>query len=344
MSQNPNVTIVLPVYNVEPYLRQCLDSVVNQTMREIQIICVNDGSTDGSPAILEEYAAKDPRIMVIHQENQGAGSARNAAFSHIQGKYTYFVDPDDWIELQLCEKLFKFAEEKQADIVYLGFRLFKQDGSIKRFRRVRCVSDDKSLTLDERKKRFLYINATIRKFWNSDFLLSRQITFAPGKRSFNDNLQNWKGVVHAQRIEVFNEILYCVRTHSGSLQNNKDRSGKLNVFRVYDEIREFLIQSGCHDQYKDVFHDYMSWMYFKIYVKCPLKVRKQMFEWALEKFDEDLNGFCQKSSFFNGRLFFLRAVFAKKMNHQLLYFLFSTLLLTCISYSQIRKTMGLFIE
>jgi len=89
----PKVTIILPVYNVEPYLRQCLDSVVNQTMREIQVICVNDGSTDGSPTILEEYAAKDPRVEVYHQENQGAGSARNAAYPYVRGKYTTLPIP-----------------------------------------------------------------------------------------------------------------------------------------------------------------------------------------------------------------------------------------------------------
>ena len=127
----PNVTIVLPVYNVEPYLRQCLDSVIRQTMRDIQIICVNDGSTDGSLAILEEYAGNDPRIMVIPQENQGGGSARNAAFPHIKGKYTCFVDPDDWIDLQLCEKLFRRAEETQAEMLFFEFARVDDRGKTK---------------------------------------------------------------------------------------------------------------------------------------------------------------------------------------------------------------------
>jgi len=112
------VTIVLPVYNVEPYLRQCLDSVVNQTMQDIQIICVNDGSTDKSLTILQEYAARDGRIEIIDQENQGAGSARNAAIPYIRGKYVYFADPDDWLDVKLCEKTYACAEATGADAVF----------------------------------------------------------------------------------------------------------------------------------------------------------------------------------------------------------------------------------
>ena len=202
----PNVTIILPVYNVEPYLRQCLDSVVKQTMREIQIICVNDGSTDGSLAILEEYAAKDSRMMITNQGNQGAGSARNAAFPHIQGKYTYFVDPDDWIDLHLCEKLFKCAEETQAEIVYLNYFRVNQFGKTISPGRHYFLKNEVLLP-DAIKKAVLHISATptCRKFWCSHFLLEHQITFSDGKHPFNDTLQGWKGVVHAQKIAVLDE-------------------------------------------------------------------------------------------------------------------------------------------
>src|SRR5215469_13757361 len=107
----PIISIIIPVYNVEPYLRQCLDSVVNQTMRDIQIICVNDGSPDNSRAILQEYANRDSRIEIIDKPNGGQSSARNAAYPHIRGKYTLFVDSDDWIERDLCEKTYRKAEE-----------------------------------------------------------------------------------------------------------------------------------------------------------------------------------------------------------------------------------------
>ena len=91
----PKVSVVLPVYNVGKYLRQCMDSIVGQTLEEIEIICVDDGSSDDSPQILQEYARKDPRVRVICQQNQGAGAARNHGLSVAQGEYLSFLDSDD---------------------------------------------------------------------------------------------------------------------------------------------------------------------------------------------------------------------------------------------------------
>ncbi|MDR0336523.1 MAG: glycosyltransferase, partial [Planctomycetaceae bacterium] len=100
----PKVSIIIPVYNAEKYLRDCLDSVANQTLKDIEIICVDDGSPDSCPQILDEYAANDNRFKIIHQKNAGVAAARNAAYPFIKGEYTLFVDSDDIIELDLCEK------------------------------------------------------------------------------------------------------------------------------------------------------------------------------------------------------------------------------------------------
>ena len=112
----PKVSVIIPVYNVEEYLRQCLDSVVNQTLKEIEIICVDDGSTDSSLEILKEYAAKDKRITVIKQENLHAGVARNAGLAVAKGEYIHFLDSDDWVELTMLEKTFKRITKDNADI------------------------------------------------------------------------------------------------------------------------------------------------------------------------------------------------------------------------------------
>lgn len=103
MEQTPRVSIIVPVYNVAPYLRQCMDSLINQTYRNIEIICVNDGATDESGAILAEYAAKDSTIKVISQKNAGLSAARNVGFSFATGDYVMYVDSDDWIDLETCE-------------------------------------------------------------------------------------------------------------------------------------------------------------------------------------------------------------------------------------------------
>jgi len=121
------VSFIIPVYNVEHYLRQCLDSVVHQTLQEIEIICVDDGSTDGSAAILDEYATKDPRIHIIRQRNQYAGVARNHGMKHAIGEYLYFMDSDDYADLTLAEKAYACATGTNADVVLFGGEGFSND-------------------------------------------------------------------------------------------------------------------------------------------------------------------------------------------------------------------------
>ena len=117
MEQMPKVSIIVPVYNVAPYLRQCMDSAVNQTYQNIEIICVDDGSTDASSEILTEYALKNSKVRVIRQENSGLSVARNVGFSFATGEYVMYVDSDDWIDVCACEKAVFKAEEHAADLV-----------------------------------------------------------------------------------------------------------------------------------------------------------------------------------------------------------------------------------
>lgn len=113
----PKVSIIIPVYNTEKYLVRCLDSVVGQTERDLEIICINDGSTDGSAAILEMYAEKDSRVRVITQENGGLSAARNSGLDVATGKYVMFVDSDDWIPADAAAKMFHVAEESGLPVV-----------------------------------------------------------------------------------------------------------------------------------------------------------------------------------------------------------------------------------
>lgn len=118
------ISVIIPVYNAEKYLRECLDSVVNQTLRTIEIICVDDGSTDLSPQILEEYAARDSRLKILRQKNQFAGVARNNGMKIARGKYLCFLDADDVFDRTMLEKAFKRAEKYSADIVVWGGYVF----------------------------------------------------------------------------------------------------------------------------------------------------------------------------------------------------------------------------
>ena len=111
------VSVIIPIFNVEKYLKKSLDSVVNQTLKEIEIIAIDDGSTDNSLNILKEYQNTDDRIIIFEQENKGPGEARNLALNHVKGEYVFFLDSDDWIELNTLEKLYNNAIENNCDLV-----------------------------------------------------------------------------------------------------------------------------------------------------------------------------------------------------------------------------------
>lgn len=118
MEQMPKVSIIIPVYNVAPYLRQCMDSVIDQTYGNIEIICIDDGSTDESGKILNEYAETDDRVHVIHQENQGLSAARNVGFLCATGAYIMYLDSDDWIDLEACAIAIDLAMKYNAELVF----------------------------------------------------------------------------------------------------------------------------------------------------------------------------------------------------------------------------------
>lgn len=121
------ISVVIPVYNIEKYLRECLDSIVNQSLDDIEIICVNDGSTDNSLDILKEYESADSRLKVITQENKGIGSARNTALKSVKGEYVYFMDSDDILEPDALERLYELAIESGADFVMFKIINFHED-------------------------------------------------------------------------------------------------------------------------------------------------------------------------------------------------------------------------
>ena len=124
MATSPTISIVVPVYNTQRYLQECLDSLLKQSLSDIEIICIDDGSTDGSPAMIDEAASADPRVKAIHQANAGVSAARNHGLELARGTYVLFVDSDDFIRHDTCELLHKVAERDTADIIVFGGKTF----------------------------------------------------------------------------------------------------------------------------------------------------------------------------------------------------------------------------
>ena len=128
--KNPLITVIVPVCNVAKYLRRCLDSVISQTYQNLEIICVDDGSTDHSSEICEQYALKDERVKVFHQENQGVSAARNKGLDMVAGEYITFVDSDDYIQSDMLERLYSELSKSEASYVICGYNVVNSAGIV----------------------------------------------------------------------------------------------------------------------------------------------------------------------------------------------------------------------
>lgn len=241
------ISIVIPVYNAENYLADCLDSVCRQTLTDIEILCVNDGSADASTEILRQYAEIDKRIRVMEQPNKGVSAARNAALLLACGRYVWFIDADDTIESDACRLLFEKAEESGADMVLLYYR---DDGEDKRPAWSKITADDK-ISFNGKRILFNYPAA-----WNAlrraDFLRKNHISFPEGISSAEDHFLHWQSVVLAKKIAVVPERLYYYRRHTQSVSVSGCEKW-MDIVPAYDAIRRFLIESGHYAEYRDEF-------------------------------------------------------------------------------------------
>ena len=130
----PKLSLIIPVYNVEKYLRECLDSCINQTLKDIEIICINDCSPDDSYKILEEYSKKDNRVKIInHEGNKGLGAARNTGVASATGEYIWFIDSDDFIDINSCQLFYDVAKENDVDILLFQGKDFVDENEVKRY-------------------------------------------------------------------------------------------------------------------------------------------------------------------------------------------------------------------
>lgn len=238
------VSVIVPVYNVEKYLRQCLDSLVNQTLTDIEIICINDGSTDGSLSILEDYASKDERIKVISQENQGQGAARNRGIELSSGEYIGFVDPDDWVEYGMFENLYKAAKVHNADLAEAMYSEYYEYSGMTKVRKspVKLPQDK---TFDWKINKDYLFKSSILAVWNKiykrNFIDRHNIKFSNAKLA-EDHMFTFKSKILAGKILFINKPFYNYRVRRDSAVN----SVSAETLRVVDILREVTGFFGVH--------------------------------------------------------------------------------------------------
>ena len=258
MENHTVVTIIIPVYNVEPYLEQCLDSLLNQTLNNFEVICVDDGSTDHSLLILRQYASKDSRIIVKQQEHRGAGAARNLGLQFASGEYVIFLDSDDFFESELLETLVEAIDAEHSDIAVCKARKFYNDTTEFRpfpasIRNEYCPPVSPFSPHEFPKYIFnMFQIAPWNKMFRHSFIQAHHILFQEIPRA-NDVAFVIEALSLAKKITVVKKELVNYRINTGtSLQQTNDKT-PLSFWSAFTEAKNRLILTGHYEEYKQSF-------------------------------------------------------------------------------------------
>lgn len=255
-------SIIIPVYNVEQYLRDCLDSVLAQTCPDWEAICVNDGSTDKSLVILEEYAANDARIKVVTQANAGTATARNTGMKEASSDYIFFLDSDDWLETDALQVLSDRLNGEDI-LCFSGKRYFESSRMYNKADKLPEKSyisgmdyynENALLTRD-----FAFVCVVLR-IYNRAFIMRNNLFFDDDV-SYEDNLWVPITLYHAQSVKVIPDALYVYRIREGSKMQEASLKRKMDMLKVANRLASFFIPAQGFDKttvYRAITHHYQS--------------------------------------------------------------------------------------
>ena len=266
------LSIVVPCYNVEKYIEQCLDSIVKQTLKDIEIICVNDGSTDNTLNIIKNYAAEDPRFFIINKKNSGYGDSMNQGFAHARGHYVGIVESDDFIEPEMFETLYNTAALYDADVVKSNFWFYwsdpKKNELYEYFREEEC---GKVITPRKYDNGSLYGRkpSIWSAIYKNSFIKENNIDFLPTPgASYQDTSFTFKVYSSAQKMVcLYDAFLHYRQDNENSSINNADK--KMNcVLDEYNEIKRYVDsypkskkRKRLYSIYGAAYYDACIWMY-----------------------------------------------------------------------------------
>ena len=242
----PLLSIIVPIYNVEQYLDRCIQSILNQTYQNLEIILVDDGATDCSGAIADSYAAKDKRIKVFHKENGGLSDARNYGLEHVTGDYILFVDSDDFIVNIMCERLITVASSNNADIVSCNYYIYRGDDDISIH--TMSVQDDKRTFTGMDMLRYYLLKTEpfdLNVVWNKIFKLDlfngvEPVRFPKG-RVQEDNFTIFRLFLNANSIVTVNKPLYYYVQRAGSIMANFTRRFMIDTIESHMYMSDYLM-------------------------------------------------------------------------------------------------------
>lgn len=238
------VSVIIPVYNTENYIRECLDSLLKQTLEEIEVIAVDDGSTDHTWDILQEYAEKYPeKIRAFHKENGGQASARNLALNHVRGEYLGFVDSDDWVDNDMYEVMYQKAQEESADIVICDMVDHYPD---------RVIYHHAS----EFDSKFKVTPSACNKIFKTEF--AKGIQFPEGLW-YEDFEYTTKQLMKTEAIGVVHKGFYHCHCREVSTMHNNNSAKNKDILTVIEHLGAYVHQMGWDEKYADV----MEYLYLE---------------------------------------------------------------------------------
>lgn len=238
MNQRPLISVVVPIYNAEKFLHKCVDSILAQSYRPLEVILVDDGSTDGSPAICDAYATKDPRVRAVHQENGGVSAARNRGTQASRGDYVCYVDADDYVDADLLQRLYGGMEEGRGEISVCGVRFEDAQGGLlpPKQEPVRAV-----LTGERALETMLYQKMFYASPWAK--LIKKELAegepFPLGTR-YEDLATTYRWLSRADRVAVDTRPGYHYVQHGDSFMGSGFHAGRFAQLDVADEMYAFI--------------------------------------------------------------------------------------------------------
>ena len=288
----PKVSIVIPTYNVENYLRECMESVINQTLSDIEIICINDGSTDGSLKILREYADRDERVILIDKKNEGYGVGMNTGMDIASGEYIGIVEPDDFVPLTMYEDLYNIAKDNELDFVKADFYRFTRDSRTGELNLVYNRLDPSGENYNQVISPFEkpYVTKFIMNTWSGiyrrQFIEEHHIRHntTPGA-AFQDNGFFWQTFMYAKRCMFLDRPYYMNRRDNpNSSVKNKEKVYCMNI--EYDFIRDIFMQKE-NEKLWDRFKYYFNYKRYFSYLFTLGRISKEFKRGYVERISRE---------------------------------------------------------
>lgn len=251
------VSVIIPVYKTEKYLSECLDSVVNQTLRDIEIICLNDASPDNSFEIIKSYADKDSRIIVVNfEQNKGVSCARNTAIDLAKGKYIAFIDSDDWVDKNYLKSMFDVIEETNSEIV-INRKVYRfKNDNLKPYNydKMSDIKDDSYIGIESDIQNVFYVPWS--KLFKTDFIKKYNIKF-PENYVYEDTFFHYTAFINAKKVYMFTGDAYYYRDREDSITSNINNDSD-KIIKMFEFVYDYYAEHGFLKRNVKIYSTYPS--------------------------------------------------------------------------------------